>query len=308
MAEPNVAPLRARRKLLGAVPETNSGTFPTITTAFAANIFNIACKPGNFFQESNERTPNGNYEGTLPGVVGQQTGELSFDVEICPGDSSLSLLTGCGWKLDTGVYVPTSDVAARKTWGFKVWESGKYKKIIGAVASSARFKCTVGARLMLSMTWMGIWGGEFAEAMPSDPTFGTPYVCMGSTFTIGAAAHPHTREIGVDLGIAGEPRDSLAATTGIHHFLNGKRRPKLTLDPESRLVASYDHYGLLLAGATTAFSMAFTSGATTLTIAAPAAQRTTIAGAARGEYSTENVEMECRADAGDDELTFAEAA
>ena len=307
MAEPNINPLVDRKKLIGGIEETNAGTFGTITVPLAGtNVLNIKTEVGNFFEESNERTPNGNYEGTLPAVVGKQTGKVSFDVEVSPGDKTLPLLTGCGWKLDTGIYVPTSSVAARKCWSFKVWESGKVKRFAGTAGSTAKLVIKTGARLMASFVFEGVWNGEIAEAMPADPTWGSPYVAMGATYTIGGVSQPHTAQIGVDLGITAQARESLTAAKGVHHFMLGKRRPKITVDPESRLVADNDLYGLLLAGATTAWSYALVSGASTLTIAAPAAQRVEAKGGNRGDYATDSVTMECRADAGDDELTFEE--
>jgi hypothetical protein len=295
-----------RKKLVGATEETTSGTFATVSAALAANIYDTKCEPGDFFA-GNEREPSGNYVGRVASVAGKQMGTLTYTMDVSPTGPFLSLLTGAGYKASTGTYAPASDLSARKTWSLKCWEDGRCKKLAGAVC-----KVTVdmedGKKVTAKFEWTGVWVTPIDEAMPAQaPITAAPYVCRGITLTVGAAAIAHVNKISVDLGSEPEERESVTAAAGIAHYLIGEIIPKITMDPEARKVADQDAYGLYLAGGTAALSAALTSGANTLTIAAPAVQRTKVSDGTRGKRLTDELELQCCNSSGDDALTLVEA-
>lgn len=306
MAEPK-PPLLDRIKSIGGAEELVSGTFiTTIAAPFAANVYNIKANAGDFFAEG-EREPDGNYVGSLPAIAGKTPGTIEFDMDVAPAGPFLSLLTLCGYKSTAGTYAPSSDLSLRKTWSFKVWENGRVKKFAGCTGN-VTFDVEAGKRLVAHFTISGVWQGTADEAMPAQaPIAALPYVAKGITLTMAGAAIAHTNKVSVDLGAAYEERESLTSAGAIAHFLVGEIEPKLTMDPEARLVADADQYGLFLAGTTAAVVVALTNGANTLTITAGAAQRTKVNDDTRGKRKVDTLNLGCRITNGDDALTLAEA-
>jgi hypothetical protein len=303
-AEPR-PPLLGRKKLVGATEEGTSGTFGTVTSALGANIYDVKCEPGDFFA-GNEREPAGNYVGRVASVVGKQMGTLSYTMDVAPGGPFLSLLTGAGYLSTDGTYAPMSDLSSRKTWSLKCWEDGRCKKLAGAVCK-VTINMEDGKKLTAKFEWTGVWLTPIDEAMPAQaPITAAPYVCKGITLTVASAAIAHVSKISVDLGSEPEERESLAAAAGIAHYLIGEIIPKITMDPEARKVADQDAYGAYLAGGTAALSSALASGSNTLTIAAPAVQRTKVSDGARGKRLTDELELQCCNSSGDDALTLLE--
>lgn len=307
MAEP-YSPLLGRKKQVGLTEESVSGTAATVTAGIAANCYNIKAEPGDFFADG-KRQPQGNYIGSVPSIAGKTMGTISYTMEVLGGGPFLLHLTGCGYKASTGTYAPSSTMSDRKTWTVVVWEDGRRKQLNGA-------SCTVklkgsngnGSKLTAEFNWSGVWVTPIDEAMPARaPITTTPYMCKGMTATIGAAAFANVANFEIDLGAEVEERQSITAASGIAHYLVTDIDPKITLDPEARLVANMDAYGLMKAGTTFALILAFTNGSTTLTITAAAAQRQKVSDGERDKKLTDAIELLCCNSSGNDALTLVEA-
>jgi hypothetical protein len=304
-AEPR-PPLLDRKKLVGLTEETTSGTAATVTAAIAVNHYNVQHNCDDFFADG-KRKPQGNYVGSVTSITGKTSGKCSYDMEVLGGGPFLAYLTGCGYKINVATYAPSSSMADRKTWTVVVWEEGRRKQLNGAVCN-VKLKGKNGAKLIASFEWSGVWVAPIDEAMPSRaPILTVPYKCKGMTATIAGAAFANISEFEIDLGATVEERQSVTAASGIHHFLVTDIDPMVTMDPEARLIADMDSYGLMLAGTSFALVLAVTNGSTTLTITAGAAQRQNITTGARDLKATDALQVLCSVSSGNDALTLVEA-
>ena len=304
-------PLLTRKRLLGGTEETTPGTMATVTAAFAANITDIKIEPVDFFADG-VRMPDGQYLGEIAAVAGKKLGKLSYKEELAFGGPFLLTLTGAGMKLTSSTYGPTSNMTNRKTWSFKVWEDGRVKALAGCCGTFT-LEVSRAGRVFANWEWSGVWQTVIDTAMPSQPTFPTlPYTAHSATLTVNATVVPYTESVKIDAGASVEERGSITSASGVAHFVVCERSPKISLDCEARLVAQRDVFGLLLSGASAAFSFALTDKGSagslhTMTIAAPAIQRRTVGHADRNKFLVDAEEFVCCASSGDDEITFTEA-
>lgn len=307
MAEPLV-PLLSRKKLVGATEESTSGTFATVSSAMSAtSIYDakfVILDPTS----EGERQPNGHYVGSVAAVIGKTMARLTWKQDLRPGDTFAALLTGCGYKVATATYKPTSDMSSRKTWSFKLWEGGRCKKMSGATGK-AKITIPFGGKVTVEYEWTGRYEGTIDEAMPAQSPIATAvYMGVGLTLTLGGAVVPHTSQVTIDTGGNPVERESLTATLGVAHTFIEEIEPVITMDPEARLVAALDTNGLFVAGTTAAFNMVLTSGSNTMTIAAPAVQRTAVDDSERGKRLVDAITLACRlSSSGDDAISFVEA-
>lgn len=302
--EPQPA-LLGRKKLISLAEETTSGTFAT-PTLVAANIYDIKCEAGEFFSEG-ERQPDGNYVGRVASVLGKQMGTLSYTLDVAPTGPFLGMLTGLGYKAATGNYKPSSDLSTRKTWSAYEYEDGLRKKLAG-MAGKCVLEGELGKKLTAKFDWSGVWYPPTDAAMPAQaPIAAAPYVVLGITLTVGAAAIAKCSKFSIDLGAQVEEREDITAAAGIAHYLVGDILPTISLDPEARKVADQDAYGAFLAGTTAQLIIVLTSGANTLTITAPLIQRSKVSSGMRGKRATHELELICCNSAGDDALSLVEA-
>ncbi len=305
MAEP-FAPLLTRKKLLGGTEETTSGTAAIVSAALSNTIvYDVKLVPIDFFADG-KRMPSGNYLGTVDAIGGKRLGKLTFKQEIRNGDQFVPMLTCAGYKLTTGVYAPTTDMASRKTWSFAVWEGGRRKGLKGA-SGTCKISGSNGGRNFAEWEITGVWIAPIDEAMPAQaPINSTSYLASSATFTVAGAAFPLISKYGLDLGNSVEPRESITSADGVLHTMVTEREPKFTVDPEARKVADNDAYGLMLAGTTGALVLTLTTGNGSLAIAAPRMQRLTISDDDRGGKLVDGIVFGLNASSGDDELTFTQ--
>lgn len=299
-------PLLSRRKIVGATEETTSGTAATVTAALGDNFYDASCDPENLFSEG-PRTPQGHYLGGVDAVLGQKVGRMRFTQEIRAGGAFLPFLTGAGYLLGSGTYKPTSVMGSRKTWSLGLFEDGLKKLLFGA-AGNCSLAIREAQRVTAAWDWMGVFSAVTDVSLPPRaPITTAPYVARSVTLTIGGSAIPLHNEISIDLGARVTPREDIAVAAGVSHFYISEFEPRVTIDCEAALVATLDQYGLLVAGTTAALSIVLTSGATTLTIAAPRVQRLEVATGDRGGKMTNPITLACLNSSGDDALNFTEA-
>lgn len=306
MAEP-LASLMRRRCLLGATEETTSGTAASVIAALTAtSVYDAKLEIDDPLAQGG-REPMGIYQGEIAGVPGQLTGTLTYTQQLRWGDVFIAMLTGCAF---TGTpKARTSGMTSRKTFSFALWQDGVRKGLIGA-AGTCKLTFKSGAPVTADWTWRGVWQAPIDEAMPATaPIVSLPYVARAMTFTYGSAvAWPHTGTIALDFGNDLQPREDVTKAGGVAHFYVADWKTRLTVDPEARLVAALDNYGLLIAGTEAAVSIVAGDGTHNLTIAVAKAQRRGVSDGDRGGVLLHNLELGCNVStAGDDEITFAQA-
>lgn len=305
-------PLPRRLKLLGASVEGTAGTKSIPSSALAGMlIYDAKMGPDNLFPEA--RTPHGKSIGAIDRAKGPLGARCSFRWEMAHADALMTLLQGCGFALNSGstVATPTSNIANWSTLSLALWEAGRKKSMYGCMGDLT-IEGTFGQRVFGTANFTGIWDTVADDAMPSfTRVHTTGYRAAGATFTIGAAAVPLVSQFTLALNTNVGPRQSIIASSGLLHALVNDPIPTLRIDPEARLVAGHDAYGLLLAGTTGALVLTLVDAAgNSLAIAGPRLQRIEIEDGERDAKLTDPVTLEFHdsADAGDDCLTFTKAA
>jgi hypothetical protein len=95
----------------------------------------------------------------------------------------------------------------------------------------------------------------------------------------------------------------VTSATGLAGALVSGRTPVIRLRPESRLVAAYNAFGLMLAGTTMAdLAITISDGTNTRTFTAARAQRIETTTEDDGNYLRDPVVLGCHNDDGDDDV------
>lgn len=301
-------PLVARKRLIGVVEEATAGTGQAVTAAAAIIVYDLKCEPVAF-TDAGERMPDGHYMGEIAAVVGPRIGRMTFRQEVRHNDGFLTLLLiAAGYVLDTGTYVPSSDLSNHKTLTMKAWVDGIEKELNGCMGT-CRIVGENGGRVFAEWEFTGVWVAPHAQAMPAlaPVTAVTKFLSAATAFTIAGAEAPQISTFSIDLGNTIEMRPSLVAAAGAIHAQIVERNPTVELDFEAHLIADFDPFASLLAGTLVALSLALNDGTNTLTVAAPKMQYKEVGDEARQGRATTPATFRCAASSGDDELTFTQA-
>lgn len=306
-------PLNVRRKLVGMTIETTSGTAETPAAALAnTQVLSVTCQPTGIF-DGGESRPVGQHGGAGPRTKTVQGGTLSMTTRMRHADATLSLLQLCGFVLSgTSSEIATAtwaDLSQRETGTFYVWESGRLKRL-HAANGTATIKPASGSGGPVHIDWefSGIFTMMSDVSMPSDPTLTTvAYRNAGLTFTLAGSAIPQISDWELNLGAEVAMRQDVTVDAGIHRYQVEDGSPMLTIDPEARLVASYDAYGKLLAGTKEAGQIVLSDGTNNLTIDMPVCQRIDMPGGEREKKLTDNAQLELQKDSSGVDLKFTES-
>jgi hypothetical protein len=298
----------ATKRLVGGVVETNSGTAVEVTAPFAATqCFDIACNPDDFFADG-QRKPDGAFIGQVDAVAGKKVVPYSFKIRVSPGDQTLPLMTGAGYKLNTDTYRPTSDMASRKTWTLAFWLDGE-KITLRGCSHTITMRGTNGGIATAEVNGSGVLHAYSNNtAMPAQtPIQAMPYVVSDMTLTFGGDPIPPVSNFVINLGGTVEEREDITSPGGgIGHYKVGDIMPTVELDPEAS--KSFNQMTDYIEGANTAMSMVLTSPTHTLTITAPRIQRRALTRGERNTTAIHNTTYSCNMVNGDDALALIEAA
>jgi hypothetical protein len=307
-------PLLKRKRVLAASIESTSGTIETLDAADAAiNAFDVMPQASIEFIP---RPSQGSFS-SLPGTLGAYGGSLSFKTEITGDgaggvpDWASTFLPACGWVDSTGTFSPATEAPGSnvKTVTLGIYEDGMLKRLRGAVGSF-KLMFTSGKIGIIEWNFMGVWQAP-TDATILAPTYPTdlPMRFANTTFTLGGSSPGCVETLEIDAGnsMALRPCPGNSDGSGYSAGIVLDRRVVGSMNPESQLVASNDHFGKWLSGTEEALSMVFDDGTDEITIAAPKVQRTNIQEGDRGGLQVDQIEFQCNksAAAGNDELTIA---
>ena len=313
-------PLLKKIQTVAAKVESTVGTAESLTNSEGAfNAYDVAINPEI---EVEDREGQGSFN-RLAGVPGARGGTMTFKTDIeydgtttMPSWASV-LFPGCGVVESSQVYTPRSEALGSnvKTLTLASYIDGVKKMLKGAVGNAV-IHCPSGKKCYIDWTWMGVWVAP-ADVAILAPTYPTDTVVrFAAATTTFASVDLCVSELTLDFGNEMILRECPDDVSGYVSGLIVDRVPKLTADPEATLVATDDPYGDLLAGTTGAFSSALDGPApvtttSQITIAAPAAQITTIAEGERNKLATDEIEWTCTKNGAthDQEfsITFAES-
>lgn len=245
-------PLLSRKSVLAAKIEGTIGTDATPSASDATfNIFNANIEPT---PQMEEREGQGGFD-YLSQVNGARTCRVTFQCEAQWDGTATepawaeTFLPACGWVKSAQVYTPRSEAPGSnvKTLTISHYLDGKLRKATGCVGTF-KVNLTAGKRVLFDFDFMGVWAGETDVAIIT-PTYVTDTVykwasgiCQWNDVDLFASTAT------IDAGNTIQMREDPSKSQGYVSGIITTRYPKITIDPESLLVASQDREGLWQTG------------------------------------------------------------
>lgn len=246
--------LLKRKRILAASIEATPGTAETLDASDAAfNVYDVS------YQIEIEKTPRegqGSFDH-LPGVAGARKVKITFKIDLGWDGTSTepawadTFLPACGLVKATNTFTPRSEVPGTnvKTLTMAVYEDGRRRQARGCVGNM-KLVCETGKMAMMEFEFTGIYDGTTDTALlaPTYPTVAPLRYAAGVTTFNSVALQCQS----VTLDLANEVilREGTSAGN-VSGFIAGaitNRRPTIVCNPESKLVATQDRYGLFLDG------------------------------------------------------------
>lgn len=299
-----------KRSVLAAKIETTPGTDATLAAADGAmNVYNATLVPQI---EMVDREAQGSFN-RLSSVPAGYKGQATFTTYFDGWDGTSTkpkwaevFFPACGWVLDTNTYTPRSEApgANVKTLTIGLYREGdlgaRVAKLTGAVGTFV-LNLNPGQPASIDWTFEGVWQGVVDDTMiaPTLPTekplrfangassWNSVDLCFNAA-QINAGNTLYIREC------VANPSGQAAA--GFHSGIITDRVPRISVSPESVLVASQDRYGKLLdmSEHSLAFSFEGLSGVTSpaeVAISIPAAQIASISDGDRNGVLVDQIEF-----------------
>jgi hypothetical protein len=305
--------LLKRKRILAAKQETTSGTIETLTAAEAAfNAYDV------MFQQNislEEREGQGGF-GYLSSVIGGYIGTATFKVDLSWDDTGIPswasvFLPACGY-VGSSLYEPETSPPGTngvKTITLACFMDGQRKALRGACGNVV-FTFPTGRMATAEFTFTGIWVPPTDVALPA-PTYPVAKPLRAASMTTTYDSITLCNEsMTIDLGNEVVMRECATDVSGFHAAIITNRNPKITCNPESKLVATRNTYGDFLAMEEAQFTATLIVGTVgNFVVSAPKAQVINVQEADRNRLVVDDLEFQCNrngtaaADA-DEELTF----
>lgn len=246
----------------------------------------------------------------LPAIPGGYRAKLTFSVELCGGGSSVppvwaELLAYCGMTVSSNVWSFTSSTASYKTATIGIYEDGRFKTMKGCMGTWS-LEGKAGEPLMVKFEFTGVWIGPTDAALPALPAFAViPPRFASATLTVGSY-QPKVSKFSLEAGNTVALIEDVSSVAAYSRAIVVDRNCKGKMDPLAELIATYDAYGLWIAGTTAALSVVVGSVTdNTITIAAPYLQKENIQEGNRNDMTTDDWDFICAStSAGDLELSI----
>jgi len=245
--------LYALKSVLAAKIETTVGTPISLSASDAAfNVFNAKIF-ASF--EMVERELQGGFDRGAAVTAGHK-GRMTFSTEIQWDGTTTepswadTLFPACGWVKSGQVFTPRSEAPGSnvKTLTIGRYVDGMYYQLSGC-AGSFTVNLTAGQRGMIDWDFSGVWSTptDVALITPTLPTSLVQLWSKGACSWNSVDFYALNAQIQSGNTIAYRPQPG--TSTGFHSAIIVDRYPKVTLDPERKLVATQDRWGKWLTGA-----------------------------------------------------------
>jgi hypothetical protein len=303
--------LLKRKKVLAAKVEATVGTAESLTGSDASfNAYDIMFQPEI---EVESREGNGGF-GQLAAVTGGYKGKATFKVDAGWDGTATepswadTFLPACGVVKASQVFTPRSEAPGSnvKTLTLGCYLDGMYKQIHGAVGTF-KLVCPTGKMAYFEFEFSGIWSAPTDVAILS-PTYPTalPLRYANSTTTYSSTALC-LENLTLDIGNEITYRECATSTSGYHSAIITNRIPKVTGNPEAKLVATRAPYAQFLAMSEAVLTWDLDGPTNSaLTIAAPKAQVVKCTEGERNKLVTDEIEWQLNRNGStqDQEFTF----
>jgi len=252
-------------------------------------------------------------------ITGGHRGTYSFRTDLSwDGTATLpswvtTLLAACGWVNSSGTVTPRTESPGSnvKTVTLGKYIDGVYEKLVGCMGT-AKIMLETGRPSFIDWTFEGKWAAA-TDAAVIAPTYPTvhPIKYASATTTFNSVALCLSR-MTIDLGNKLYLQECASDATGYSFTVITDREPTVSADPDSKLVATQDRYGILHASTEAELSITLAGFATDATIefSAPKAQLMSVKRGDREGLSIDNLVFACNENTTVDQeliMTFEEA-
>jgi hypothetical protein len=269
--------LLSKVRAFAAKVEATAGTVEALTAAEGAyNTYNLKIQPQI---DVATREAQGGF-GRISSVPGARKGIATFRTDAGYTGSAIPtwasvLLPACGVVASSTTFTPRSEIPGSnvKTVTIGGYVNGKFKSIYGAMGN-ARFIMVAGQLIYIDWTFTGIYADESDVALiaPTYPTTQTPLRFAGGA-TSWNSANVCLQQATFDFGNVVTGRECTTSVAGYDSFVVTDRIPKVTGNPEAKLVATRPVYNQFISMTEAALSFTLDGpGNSTIVISAPKAQ------------------------------------
>ena len=299
-----------RKKVIQAKVEATKGTEESAGFSDGV-VYDPLINPASEFEP---RRGSGKYVGNAhPGVVQKRKGTFTCKTELRGNGTNAmdpfvsAMLQACWLKNTAETYQVNSDAANQKTVTIPVFEDGIKKVLYGAMGNVS-IEAETGKRLMCNFEMQGLYKTVSDISLPSfSPNTNMPPLFASATFTIGGVAKRISR-FSLNFNNDVQPLHDPAGLGGDKYYHIVDNDPTLEFDLEAELVATYDIFGIWLAGTEAAVSIVVGSGAgKQITITIPKLQYREIPEGDRDGLQVCEAVGQCNHSSGDDAVAIAVA-
>lgn len=264
--------LLKRKRVLAAKIETTSGTAIALSGADGTfNAYDVVIQPS---VAMTQREGQGGF-GMLAAYPEGMSGKATFKIDVSwdgigvPAWAS-TFLPACGLVASGSEFKPKTEVPASgssvKTLTIGCYVDGVFKSIRGA-SGTVKLVCKTGMIATLEFDFTGVWVPPTAVAVIA-PTYSIePSLRYATSTTTWDSVALCLESITLDIGNSVTLRECATTVQGFDNAIITNRNPKVTANPESKLLATQDRFGQWIAS---------TEGVLTWTLPAPAAGVLTI--------------------------------
>jgi hypothetical protein len=290
--------LLKRKRLLAAKIETTIGTAETLSGSDAVfNAYDIMAQQEIGFDAREGEASFGMRASVPQGYKGKLAFKVdaAWDGTVTEPAWADTFLPACGWVKSGQVFTPRTEVPGTnvKTLTMAVYMDGIRKLLTGCVGTF-KLICPTGKAAYFEFEFIGVWNSPTDTAMLS-PTYPTASSLRfaNSTTTWNSVALI-LENITLDSGNEMILRESASSTSGYLAGVITSRVPKITANPEAKLIATQDRWGQLLSMAEGIITWDLDGPTNSaLTIAAPKAQILNNQEADRGKLVVDQIEWQC---------------
>ncbi len=300
-----------KRRILAAKIETTEGTPESLAAGDAVfNVYDMVITPDI---PMTERRGQGNLS-KLPSVPGARGGKITFSIDLHGSGNSGSpipawastFLPACDMLATGNIYSFASAHSDGKCLTMGAYEDGVFKSLAGAKGTFS-LDGENGKPVKINFEFTGVWQPptDVALITPTYPTIIPPRFAS-ATLTLGSYA-PIISMLKIAANNVVKLRQTVNNVAAYLAAAITDRNANGSLDPESTSVAAHDAHGLWIAGTTAALSCVVgTVAGNTVTLAAPALQRTNVQPGDRDGLQIDTIDFELKRSVslGDDELTI----
>ena len=292
-------PLLKRIRTLAAKIETTPGTAEALTASEGVfNAYDVMLQPSITMTD---REGSGSFNH-LTSISEGQTATVTFRCDVAWDGTATEptifsvLMPACGWIENSNVWKPRSEAPGTnvKTLTLGVYVDGLLKTIKGAVGSWVMTLPT-GRMITIEFTFTGVYVEPTSTAIiaPTYPTDAPLRFASATACTFNSVAMK-VEQITIDAGNEVTMLEDPTQASGFLHGIITMRRPTITANPESVLVAAQNRHNIWTTS--TAYTIQITldgPSTSTLGITAPKAQILNIQEGDRNRVVVDDIEFLC---------------